>query len=544
MSYMINSCKSCGEEFEIFDEDMDFYKKISLVFSGEKFLIPPPTHCPDCRQQRRVTWRNERNFYRRKCDKTGEMMVSVYDEEFPGKVFGFEAWWGDDWDPMDFGRDFDFERGFFDQFIEMSLDVPRPCIVNMSSENSMYTNHSAYNKNCYMCINTGYSEDLLYCSNYNLYNKDCTDCLAVHKCERCYFCVNTKESSFSKYLSECKGCTDCSFCFDCKSCQNCFGCFNLRSKEFCIYNEQYSKEEYEKKIIEVMPVTWKEYAEMSDKFRAVVSENAIFKSVEKENCKDSSGDHIWNNKNVKDSYYVFGSEDCRYCYDSAELKNCYDALEPFKGELQYETHGCNIGYGVKFCSKCYEDNDTIYSQYCWYCSDCFGCFGLRHKKFCIFNKQYTKEQYEELVPKIIAKMIKTGEWGEFFPSSYSPFAYNETTANEYYPLSREQVIKKGLRWKDDLDDVKEASGEGIIKCEVSGRPFRLVEKEKKFYEKMGLPLPGRHPDQRHLERMSLRNPRKLWERECMECGKKVDSVFSPDRTEKVYCEKCYLESVY
>ena len=35
-------------------------------------------------------------------------------------------------------------------------------------------------------------------------------------------------------------------------------------------------------------------------------------------------------------------------------------------------------------------------------------------------------------------MKKTGEWGEFFPSSISPFGYNETVAMEYYPIKNPQ----------------------------------------------------------------------------------------------------------
>jgi hypothetical protein len=39
-------------------------------------------------------------------------------------------------------------------------------------------------------------------------------------------------------------------------------------------------------------------------------------------------------------------------------------------------------------------------------------------------------------------MKQTGEWGEFFDTSLSPFGYNETVANEYYPLSEEEATKK------------------------------------------------------------------------------------------------------
>ena len=34
----------------------------------------------------------------------------------------------------------------------------------------------------------------------------------------------------------------------CLNLQNCIGCVNLRHKNHCIFNEQYSREEYEEKI--------------------------------------------------------------------------------------------------------------------------------------------------------------------------------------------------------------------------------------------------------------------------------------------------------
>jgi len=34
------------------------------------------------------------------------------------------------------------------------------------------------------------------------------------------------------------------------------------------------------------------------------------------------------------------------------------------------------------------------------------------------------------------------------PSELSPFCYNETIAQEYFPLTKEQAIKQGYKWKD------------------------------------------------------------------------------------------------
>ena len=36
-------------------------------------------------------------------------------------------------------------------------------------------------------------------------------------------------------------------------------------------------------------------------------------------------------------------------------------------------------------------------------------------------------------------MEATGERGEFFPVWLSPWGYNETYANDYYPLSRKEA---------------------------------------------------------------------------------------------------------
>ncbi len=170
------------------------------------------------------------------------------------------------------------------------------------------------------------------------------------------------------------------------------------------------------------------------------------------------------------------------------------------------------------------------------CKNLFGCVGLKNKEYCIFNKQYTKEEYNEIVPKIIKKMQEDGEWGEFFDPSLSPFGYNETVAMEYYPLTKEETLKLGFNWSDyeapfpKVDKIVEGSKlwtsscdiiheqkpellEKIlnyaIKCEVSGKLFRLVKQEIEFYIKHKLPLPRKHPDIRHQERLALRGGKKV-----------------------------------
>ncbi|MBU0457989.1 hypothetical protein KJ652_07215 [Patescibacteria group bacterium] len=557
------TCPQCSASFEVTKDDLALYDKVSPVINGEKYQIPPPSICPDCRQQRRLAYRNERNFYQRTCDKTGSICVSVYSPDKPCTVYDQTVWWSDDWDQLATGREYDFSKSFFEQHYELSKVAPRPCILNMSSENAKFTNHSAYNKNCYMCINTGYCEDCYYLSNFSPEDKDCMDCMAIQNCELCYYCIDTKKSHSSSYLHWCIDCTDCHFCEDCHSCQNCFGCWNLRHKKYCIFNKQYSPEKYKEEIEKIKPHDWSSTVDFLNDFQDKVKKEAVFKYASIENYDNATGDYIYGSKNIKKSYNIIECEDLSYCYDCGDIKFCIDTIEPYHGELQHESHGCNLGYALNACSKCYECNNLLYSQYCWYCKDCFGCFGIRNKQYCILNKQYSKNEYYELVPKIIEKMIADKDWGEFFPIRLSLFAYNETAAQQYYPLTKDEIENKGWNWIEENNDIPEVektipanqlpdSIEDIpddilnwaIKCDITNRPFRIVPQELDFYRRMKLPIPHLHPDERHKQRMKLRNPRKLWKRKCDKCEKDIQTSYDPERPESVLCEECYLKEVY
>lgn len=109
-------CKKCSSSFSITDADRIFYEKIGPSFGGEKYAIPAPTFCPECRQKRRLSWRNERKLYKRKCDFDGKDIISIYKPDVPYTVYAPDIWWGDQWNPLDYGKEFDFSKPFFEQF--------------------------------------------------------------------------------------------------------------------------------------------------------------------------------------------------------------------------------------------------------------------------------------------------------------------------------------------------------------------------------------------------------------------------------------------
>jgi hypothetical protein len=256
-------------------------------------------------------------------------------------------------------------------------------------------------------------------------------------------------------------------------------------------------------------------------------------------------------------------EDGKYFFYSERLEDSYD--DNFSGgesdcELNLETIGSYMLYNCKFMFSSWTVTNVLYCDFCHNLKDCFGCAGLRQKQYCILNKQYTKDEYEKKVAEIIGNMQKNGEWGEFFPTKLSPFPYNLSLAGDYFPLSKEEIAKRGHVWKDKVNtlsptanfeipdrisETDESILQKVLVCEATKRPYKIQPQEFAFYIKLELPIPRRHPDQRYLDRFNSLNPLKLWHRKCMNegCKNEFETTYAPNRPEKVYCEGCYQKSV-
>ena len=575
----IKNCQNCKKTFEIDAQDFEFYEKISDKNSEVK--VPVPTFCPDCRVQRRMQFFNQSKLYKRKCDATGRMIFTTISADYPGKVYDTDYWWSDNWDAIEYAQDYDFSKPFFEQIKELSLKVPKFSRSVMDLVNSDYCAGATGLKNCYLIFNSDYSEDSAYgvkinkvkesFDNYNLVESElCAHCFMVRASYKVFFsrhCVNCQEVYFSKNL---------------KNCNNCFGCVNLRNKSYCIFNKQYTKEEYKKQLEEF---NLGSYEFQQDLIKQ--SEDLFLKFPVKfmEGLKNTnvSGDYINNSKNVFNSNQVFEGENCKYCYSVVMLKDSYDyTIWGENANNIYETavSGENIS-NLKFCYESYRDNMNLeYCINCMSCSDCFASVGLRKKQYCILNKQYTKEKYFEIVEKIkkhmnemphIDKQGREYKYGEFFPPELSPFAYNETIAQEYFPLIKEEAKKQGYKWKDpekrnyqttieakdlpdNIADVNKDILKEVIGCttieedrEVTGctTAFKIIPQELEFYKKMNLPLPRYCPNCRHNQRLKHRNPLKLYKRTCDKegCNTEFETTYAPDRKEIVYCEKCYQNEV-
>ncbi|MBI5621499.1 hypothetical protein HY933_01365 [Candidatus Falkowbacteria bacterium] len=555
------TCKQCTTDFPITDADKTFYAKMD---------VPAPTWCPACRHQRRLAWRNERTLYQRQCDFSGRPTISAFSPDSGLVVYDQRDWWGDGWDPLEYGREFDFSRPFFEQFQQLQQVVPHFSLYNINPVNSDYINFGIDNKNVYLGFSSVRCEDCYYCANITDV-RDCVDCLFTHdRSELCYETVDVNDCYHGSYLQECDGLTDCAFCYDCRGCTECFGCVNLRNRQHCWFNEQLSEREYRLRRSQLDLGSYTVVEQLKEKFKQhCLSQPHRFAVLTK--SVDCNGDHLYNSKNLQSCFDCLGCEDGVYCYramNAKDIRDCYGLLD---SELIYESMA-SAQHNVAFSVQSYFDEHIRYCDLCFSCTHCFGCISLRHKQYCLLNKQYTEAEYRQLVPKIVEHMKTTGEWGQFFPAALSPFGYNETLAMEEFPLSQETALAKGFRWNDNLPfssgqetmkpgdlpdhikDVPDSIVSEVLLCMQCNKNYKIIPQELKFYRQQGLALPRRCFSCRHANRLHLRNPRRLYPRQCMceqvghqhigRCSVEFETTYAPDRPERVYCEECYQKEIY
>jgi len=435
---MIKTCKICHQPFTLTDEDLKLYQKF-----GEE----PQDLCFEDTQKRRLCFRNERSLYRRKCDATGEEIISIYSPDKPYKVYKSDYWYSDKWDTLDYGQDIDFSRPFFEQFKELQLKVPRLALSNNKNTNSEYCNMTFFNKNCYLLFGGDYNEDSMY-GVLCMRNKDVAECDYSYDCELCYEIQDCKGCYNTNYAMDSNSCSDCSYISDCVGCQNCILCTNLINQSYRIENKQLSKEEFEKVKTELKINITEGHQKAYEKFLDL-REKRIVKFAHLVSCENCTGDYLKNCKNCFNCFDASGSEDLQNTIFAMNCKDCLDcSLLGDKCQLCYNCISILKSFNVKHSNFVIESHDIEYCDFSLNSSNLFGCIGLRHKKYCILNKQYSKEDFERLRAKLIAHMKETKEYGQFFPPYLSCFAYNESTANTYFPLTKEQALEQGYKWKD------------------------------------------------------------------------------------------------
>ncbi len=543
---LASNCRHCAESFQVSVAELNFLKKISPRIGETVQDIPPPTLCPACRLQRRMAHRNQIYVTRQQVGDTKVQFFSMYFGKPPFPVVSNADWWDEkNWSPEEFGREFDFTRPFFEQWAELRDSVPRPALNTISGtiENSDYCNNAGWLKDCYFVFSADRNRECLYTENIT----DCTDCMdcsATVNCELCYDCTGCSNCYNLQASLHCTDCSDSWYLSNCKSCSNCFGCVNLRQKKHCVYNKQLTPDEFKGFMSTLDLSSWEVRSRLETefaKFQAGHPRPHIV-ATRAENC---TGNQINDSRNIVNSYQIYNAEDLRNC-DVVQSggKDLYDCTISFMApELMYECTICGLNvFNLAFCYNCWDGaSELLYCDTSHGSKHCFGCVCLRRRRFCILNKQYTEAEYFSLLPKIIEHMRQTGEWGEFFPMELSPWPYNLSLANRYFPLSEREIKAQGLSWlsRDSADqqtlnpqplpDRLPTTDEPLVTaCSVSGRLFRITTQEIKRLRKFSAPLPRKAYDERMDDRTVRLGGLKLINRACARTGEKLETVYTPE----------------
>ena len=561
MTTKMAECKNCKQSFGIEPDDFAFYERIA---------VPPPTWCPTCRRLRRLGWCGYRILYKRKCDFTGESIISFHHQNSPYKIYRQDIWWSDKWDPRDYGRDYDFSKPFFEQYRELLRETPLPSLHTSYATmvNSDYCNGAAKLKNCYLCFKTDNAENSAYL-NTTTEMKDTMEASYSNFDELCYEILYTNKCYRSFYSEDCESSHDIYFSKDLVGCSHCIGCIGLRNKNYHVFNRPCSKEEFVKALEELnfgscqaVQTTKKKAQDHFLKFPR--------KAMHGRNNVNVSGDYLFNSKNVHDAYMAGNAENVRYSelLKAGPTANAYDYTMFGGAEWMYESVW--IGLGSSMAKGSFWNYTTNNIEYCFGChgsNNLFGCVGVRSGEYCVLNKQYSKKEYKEIAEKIREHMktlpfkdVRGREYwyGDFFPVETSPWTYNESHAMEFFPLTKQEAETQGFSWReldrgeyreatieipDNIKDVSNDILDAILKCDMCGKNYLVIRMELDFYRRFGIPVPHACPLCRDRARVAKLNPMKVYDRICMKCNVLVKSTHSPNHPEIVYCEQCYTSEV-
>ncbi len=573
-------CQNCHGEFIIEPEDFNFYEKIK---------VPLPTFCPECRIKVRLAALNHGVLFMSNCSKCKKEMPSMYQKNTDFIVYCTECYFKDDWDASSYQQDYDSSKNFFIQIYELIKKIPQLHIehTNNNTEDIIFSNYVYRSKSVYLSYGVVRSENIFYSWGSHNLNKNCFDCMEFSENESCYEILDSNHNYGCLYLNRSINCLDSQYLFDCSNCTNCFMSSNLRNKSCVFKNIQYSREKYFELIEKENLKNFENRKKLEEEY-VELSKNAIHKYTIVHSTINCTGDEIINSKNIKSGFSVQDSEDSAYIQITTnKIMNCMDMSLSGRAEFCYNLAVCGRGNYNALCSNNVGDTrDIFYCDSSNHIKDCFGCVGVKHKEFCILNKQYSKEEYFKLVEVIkkdmsqnpyIDSMGRKFSFGDFFPFDFSRFAYNQSMAYEMFTETESEIKKQGLSWislnkgnhehtcefkeiQEDLKKDYQKIIESKFPCDNRGethlctKSFKITKSELDFYIKYNLPLPRKCPNCRYFKRKNKKLPWRLWHRTCMcdkanhehsgKCKVEFETSYSPERTEKVYCDKCYKLEVY
>lgn len=540
------TCEITRSSFEISEEEIAAY---------EYFDLPLPTVSPEERCRRYLGFRNAESLFWRTCDHTKEKIFSTFPSTAAFPVVGEEYWNSSEFDALKYGQKFDFKRLFVEQLLELWIRVPRPARLVSDSSNIVAGHGVKNSQNSYFLFDARNSKACLY--SVGVWDStECLDCYYIWDCSQCYESVHCRSSQRLRWAEDCVRCEDSWFLSNCEDCSHCLFCTNLKGKKYHIFNKEVSPEAYEEALRErnLSSVAGVEAAR--EEWTAFLSDQAL-PHILGENLGGSTGNYLYNCHSVFDSFECKDCSNLVHCNFLHQAKDCLDGFG-YGAEVSRSIQFVNISgpaSNIINCVECWgEVHDLTYSSYCSDSSNLFCCVGLKGKEYCIFNKQYSKEEYHALKDDITRHLKQRSVWGKFFPANFSGYPYNLSSANVHMPLSKIPAKMLGFLWDDKsevikpsqllgargaeedspfdeiprrLDGAEDSLTSKVYLCELTGRPYRITKDELSLHRTLSVALPTRAFEQRHLERVLTLAPRKMEMKKSERSGRSYRTAY-PD----------------
>ena len=515
-------CKITRQPFELHKREADAYRH---------FNLPLPSISPHERFRRQLAFKGRQQFYWRKCDITGKRIYSIYPKKAPFPVISSELWYSDEWDPLQYGRKFKPKKSFLEQLFALWQVVPRPAQAAKGVAHSYAIYDARHIADSFLVSEAEHVERSCYSVGLRSC-VDCCDCLNVSHCSDCYECIDCHECSLLRWAEHCWGCRDSWFLSNCQNCKHCLFCANLQDKEYYIFNEKVTPEDYEKTLAELKLNNRTMLETARKKFFGFLKTREVSKRYV-DDWDSTTGNYLYQTTNAYESYNCSDCRDIVRCCSLTKAKHCLDG-HSFGDDISESAQFVSCGMKATHLLNCVDCFDHVsHLAYCFNCeksSHLLGCVGLREKEYCILNKQYTKAEYQETRFFIEAQMREKHQWAAYLQIAFSPFAYNQSAAQEYIPLNEIQAALMSYLWETDEDELvkpsqllggddepseryseipaeiseidRDARRTTVYLCEMSGKPFQFSEMELLLYDRMGVPPPGRVFEQRHKERIA------------------------------------------
>lgn len=332
--------------------------------------------------------------------------------------------------------------------------------VIWENQNSRYNDIILWAKNAYLNFVVLESENVLYSYAVNASNDVYASLQVLSSYVVAYSRAITNSTNIF-YSSNIQDSQNIYFSANLIWCRECIWCNNLQNKSHCIQNTQYTPEEYHIKKSALLK---------NKKWYAVLQKNILW--VEWSNQWD---DLNWqfNRKSSKceNAYFNFQVHKWRnimFGAGTGDATNVYDIFS-FGGTVTDHNYACMWVWRESshvYC--CVEASPHIHNCYYSYlidsCSYCFGCFGLKNKSYCIFNKQYSKEERYNKVDEIFIQMEADWTLWSFFPGSMCPFYFNDTAAYLIDDtFTKQEVEAQWYLWRDEAIKVDIPEGMEVVK---------------------------------------------------------------------------------